>query len=374
MENKCLLIICAHVDSELKKNFLIENLKELQNENIDVCLSTHSTMFLDELSNFVNYVVYDNNNHLITKQDYINNSDLIDSSKLSCFDVFNLKHSVTHDLFSVIDNIPDSPHSRSALSLFKNGLIIAKSNLYKWVVYLEYDIQKPKLGFKNLIETKIDLLTKLNKKCFYYSHDFKKFLWGGFFICDVETICKNVKFFKTDWNSKRDWIKNWRIGFFESIIKHVFEETYSLEEIEKKIITEECYNIWNINSYHELNNFTFNQSLNIKNKLNLTIGIYPYFNNDFKLTFYVFNTNNFTININNIIIKNNDNVLLDILCLPINVGGWFIKQIPITSYDDMLYFTYDVSANNKILTFSENFNLKYIKNIYNNLSRIEFKK
>jgi hypothetical protein len=375
MENKYLLIICAHVDSESKKDFLIKNLKELKNEKVDVCLSTHSTMYLNELSNYVKYLVYDSNNDLITKQDYINNSDLLDSSELSCYNVFNIKHSFIHNFGSVIDNIPDSPHSRSALSLFKNGVIIAKSNSYKWVVYLEYDIQKPKLGFKNLIKTKINLLTKFNKKCFYYSHDFKKFLWGGFFICDTETISKNLNFLKNNWSSKRDWIKNWKLGFFESILEFIFKESYTSEEIEEKIITEDCYDIWNIDSYHNLNNFTFNQSININiNKTNLTVGIYPYFNNDYKLIFYVFNKNNFTINISNIKIKIKDDVLLDIPYLPVNTNGWYINHIPIIDYNNILYFTYDVSINNQITSFSEKFNLQNIKNIYNNLSRIEFKK
>jgi hypothetical protein len=377
MENNYLLIVCAHVDSELKKDFLIKNLTELKNENVDVCLSTHSTMYLDELSNHVNYIVYDNNNDLITKQDYIDNSDLLDSSELSCYDVFNIKQSFTHSFGSVIDNTPDSPHSRSALSLFKNGVVIAKSNSYKWVVYLEYDIQNPILGFKNFIQTKINLLTTLNKKCFYYSHDFKKFLWGGFFICDTETISKNIKFFQTNWSSKRDWIRNWKLGFFESILEFIFKETYTLEQIEEKIITEDCYHVWNIDSYHKLNNFTFYQSINIdkiKPKLNLTVGIYPYFNNDYKLIFYVFNENNFNIKISNINIKNNHNMLLNILYLPINVNSWYINHIPITDYDDILYITYDLSINEETISFSEKFNIKNIKNIYNNLSRIEFKK
>jgi hypothetical protein len=377
MNNKFLLIICAHVDSKSKKNFLIKNLKELKDENIDVCLSTHSTMFLDELSNFVKYVVYDSNNYLITKQDYLDNSNLLDSSKLSCYDVFGLEYSMTHDAFSVIDNIPDSPHSRSALSLFKNGLIIAKSNSYKWVSYLEYDIQKPKLGFKNLIETKINSLTAGNKKCFYYLHDFKKFLWGGFFICDVETICENVNFFKNDWVSKRDWIKNWKLGFFESIVEFLFEETYTLEQIEKKIITEDCYNIWDIDSYHRLNNFVFIQSLNIeKIKIikNLTAGIYPYFDGEYRLIFYAFNTNNFKICVNNIIIKKNDNVFLDIPHLPIDINCWFIENVPIDDCDNILDFTYEVSIDEQITKFTEKFDLRNIENIYNNLSRIEIKK
>jgi hypothetical protein len=376
-KNKPLLIICAHVDSESKKNFLIQNLKELKNENIDVCLSTHSTMFLDELSNFVKYVIYDANNYLITKQDYIDNSDLLDSSKLSCIDVFGLGYSITHDSFSVIDNIPGSPHSRSALSLFKNGLILAKLNSYKWVVYLEYDIQKPKFGFKKFIEEKIESLIKLNKKCFYYLHDFKRFLWGGLFICDTETICENEKLFKTNWDSKRDWISCWKLGFFESIIEFAFEETYTSEQIERKIITEDCYNIWDINSYHDLNNFIFSQPFStekIKKKLNLTIGIYPYFDDGYRLFFHVFNSNDFTINVNNIIIKKDDIVFLDIPHLPININSWFIQNIPIIDLNGTIDFTYEVSIDEQITSFSEKFDLKNIKNVYNNLSRIEFKK
>ena len=76
--NDYLVIFSAHVDSEIKKTETIKTLKHLKELNIDVCLSTHSALYLDELSEYVKYVVYDKNNEFLTLQDYIDNSKYID--------------------------------------------------------------------------------------------------------------------------------------------------------------------------------------------------------------------------------------------------------------------------------------------------------
>ena len=65
MNNNYLVIFAAHVDSENKKIETIKTLKHLKESNIDVCLSTHSNLYLDELSQYVKYVFYDSNNEFL---------------------------------------------------------------------------------------------------------------------------------------------------------------------------------------------------------------------------------------------------------------------------------------------------------------------
>jgi hydroxymethylpyrimidine pyrophosphatase-like HAD family hydrolase len=77
--NNYLVIFSAHVDSENKKNETIETLKQLKESNIDVCLSTHSNLYLDELAQYVKYVIYDDNNEFLILQDYIDNCKYLDN-------------------------------------------------------------------------------------------------------------------------------------------------------------------------------------------------------------------------------------------------------------------------------------------------------
>jgi hypothetical protein len=77
INNNYLVIFSAHVDSENKRDETIETLKHLKESNIDVCLSTHSNLYLDELSQYVKYVVYDNNNEFLMIQDYVDNCNHI---------------------------------------------------------------------------------------------------------------------------------------------------------------------------------------------------------------------------------------------------------------------------------------------------------
>jgi len=179
-----------------KKEFAIETLKHLQDNNIDVCISTHCNKYLEELSLYAKYIIYDYNNELVVVKDFLDNIDLIDDS---C----NINGSV--DNFFTFDYSGDSPvasrfipgpeHSKPALILLRNGVQVAHSNQYKWVIYLEYDLPIPIGGYKKFIEDKISILENNNKECFYYISNltYNQYLWGGCFICKTNKLFSSKK-------------------------------------------------------------------------------------------------------------------------------------------------------------------------------------
>ena len=171
MKNNYLVIFSAHVDNENKRDETIKTLKHLKESNIDVCLSTHSNLYLDELSQYVKFIIYDKNNEFLTLQDYIDNSKYIDDVQKYGYPNGKTFHNFGH----VSITTPGSPHSKCALSLLRNGVMISELNNYKWTIYLEYDIKIPRLGFKSFFDYYIDKLVESGKKCFHYETKFDGF-------------------------------------------------------------------------------------------------------------------------------------------------------------------------------------------------------
>ena len=136
---------------------------------------------------------------------------------------------------TVIERFPGSPHSKSALLLLKNGLNVSYLNHYKWTIYLEYDIKSPILGYKNFLDNIVNNLESSGKKCFYYENTNNYvFLWGGLFVFDTERLYNNKILMNTDWfSSSRNWIKTFKLGFFESVVEFLFSESFDDSEISK---------------------------------------------------------------------------------------------------------------------------------------------
>jgi len=160
--NNYLVIFSAHVDSEIKKIETIKTLKHLKESYIDVCLSTHSNLYLDELSQYVKYTIYDENNGFLTLQGYVDNCRYIQDP----FRYGISERKTFHDFGKVSTRAAVSPHSKSALLLIKNGLILSGLNGYRWTIYLEYDVKIPELGFKHFFDYHINRLVESGKKCF----------------------------------------------------------------------------------------------------------------------------------------------------------------------------------------------------------------
>lgn len=377
MKNNYLVVFCSHVDSEQKKETVINTLKELKNDNLDVCFSTHSYQYMDEISKYVKYVVYDNNNQFILKSDYLSNSDLIGPDYFK-YGVSSYKR---YESFgTVLELNPGSPHSKSALSLLKNGVAISHLNNYKWTIYLEYDIKKPVLGYKNFFDNHIKSLENDNKKCFYYNNSGNfQFLWGGFFLFDTERVFNNRLLVNTDWySSTRNWIETFKLGFFESIVENILKNSFFQEEISNLLIADSSMKIWGIEKYIDLQRHHYEETFysgeyDLKRFFN--VNMYPAVQEDgFFLVLFAHNLNgNTKINIKELKIKSleQDLILRDILEIPVN--GWYYEKIDITNFDenDIIKLTCTYGNDIDFFDFSEEIKVKHIKNIHDKLLRIE---
>lgn len=371
MKNNFLVLLCGHVDSEKKKNLVLETLEGLKKEDIDVCYCAHTSNYLDEISNKVKFTIFDSNNHFVTKSDYIENVDLLE-------DIENYRNSVNinHESFGrICDFRPLSPHSRSALSLLKNGTIVSHSNSYEWSIYLEYDIPTPKYGYKKLIESKISILENENMDCFYYKNDSigYQFLWGGLFIFRTKHLYTNHKFISHDWySSSRNWIFNWKLGFFESICQNIFEYSFSSGKILTESIINDSLEQWSQVDYHSIQKHHFDEG-NQKIEKGITLGLYPSkVGNEYNIHLYInYNILSEQFLVSNIIVKNKTQILLQIDELYPTPGYWYLWPV---EYNHSRKIILEYTLSNKISTknFSLTYNLECTEIMYNNLCRIEF--
>jgi hypothetical protein len=378
MKDNYLVVFCSHVDSQSKKETVINTLEEFKKEGLDVCFSTHSPEYLDEISSYVKYVVYDNNNQFILKNDYLLNSDLIDSDYFK-YGVSAYKRYETFG--TVIELNPGSPHSKSALSLLKNGVSISRLNNYKWTIYLEYDIKKPVLGYKNFFDSQIKLLENSDKKCFHYnnSNNFQ-FLWGGFFLFDTERVFNNDLLMNTDWySSSRSWIKTFKLGFFESVVESILKNSFFAEEISNKLISEDSLRIWGIEKYIDLQKYHYEETFyngeyDLKKFFN--INLYPAIKGDKTfLVLFAHNLNGNTgVRVDNLQVKSLSQILISKNNLEVPINGWYYERIDVTNFFENDIIKLNCRCDNGVDFFnvSEEIKVKHIKNIHDNLLRIEF--
>lgn len=239
-----LFIITSHQVNDDRVNHLVNNLKKIKEQNIDICVTTHCDYGIEKISQYCDYLVYDKDNYYPKLQDILDNLQYIDLNRLkSRFHAYS-------DLFfngnkTALSSYFFECHSKSALANFKNGINIAMSRNYKWVVYLEYDIILPNLNLKEYFTNKINELESLDKDGHgYYCEDGRKSLiWPLFFII-------KTKIFSDDEN----FMSNWQ----ESISKYLL--TYgnmSFEEI--------------IDSILNRNNFISESAFNINNNMGYSI-------------------------------------------------------------------------------------------------------
>jgi len=378
MTNTYLVIFSAHVDSEIKKTETIKTLKHLKELNIDVCLSTHSGLYLDELSQYVKFVSYDNNNEFLTLQDYIGNSKYIDETEK-----YGYPNGKTfYDFGYVSMSIPGSPHSKCALSLIRNGVMISELNNYKWTIYLEYDVKIPELGFKHFFDYHIDKLVVSGKKCFYYETKFDNFnfLWGGPFVFETHSVFNNKKFMKNDWySSNENWVKEWYIGFFESILEYIFYKTFNKTEIISEVIQENYKKFWNVNEISELGKFNYEDTFYSENKYLrkiLEFHLYPNIdsNGDKKLFLYCNNRGYTKVNLNQILVYS-DNVLhLNIKNEIINPRNYFFIPIDIKNLtdNDTVMLSWKGSIDNEDYAITESIKISDLEDVHKNIMNITF--
>jgi len=376
--NNYLVVFSSHVDSEDKKNETIETLKHLKESNIDVCLSTHSPLYLDELSEYVKYVIYDNSNEFLTLQDYINNcKDLGDSF---IFGGSGMK--TTHDFGQVSIGIPGSPHGKCALSLLKNGITISESNNYKWTIYLEYDIKIPKLGFKHFFDYHIDTLATSNKKCFYYKRglDSLNFLWGGPFVFETSSFFGNEKFMKNDWySSNQNWIKEWNRGFFESVIEYTINSSFTENEIIMEIIEDNFKKFWDVNYLPEVDKFSYTYALSNSHKYlteEFKINLYPNIDNDgnIKLFLYFYNGGDKEVDLTEILVCSDAVLHVDEKNKIVNPGIWHLIPIGIKELtnNDTVVLKWTGSIGNESYIGTQSIKISDLENVHKKLMSITF--
>jgi len=375
MKNNFLVLLCGHVDTEEKKNLVLETLEGFEKEGIDVCYSAHTTDYLDEISKKVKFTIFDSNNQFVTKHDYIENIDLLEN-----LENYGASINIKHESFGEIYDFRSlSPHSRSALSLLKNGTMVSYSNLYKWSIYLEYDIPTPKYGYRKFIESKISILENENMNCFYYINDSNnyKFLWGGLIIFETEYLHNNQKFINSDWySSPRNWIFNWKLGFFESICENILINSFGRDKILIESITKDSLGVWSQINYRQIQKHSFDEiygmfEKNIENQ-RFILNIYPSKRNDvYDLHLYINYNGIGELFISNIIVRNHQKILFKIDEISPNVGFWYMWPV---EYNGSKKVVLEYTLSNKTYTknYSLNYNLEYIEIMYNNLFRIEF--
>jgi hypothetical protein len=378
MKNNYLVILSSHVDSEDKKNKTIETLKHLNESNIDVCLSTHSNLYLDELSQYVKYVIYDDNNGFLILQDYIDNCKYIDDFKKHGF----TSGSFFHSFGRVSITIPGSPHSKSALSLIKNGVMLSKLNDYRWTIYLEYDIKIPKLGFKHFFDYHIDCMIKTDKKCFYYRVETEdlKFLWGGPFFFETRPVFDNKKFMENDWYSNsQNWIKEWSLGFFESVINSTFDSSFRKNEIISENIGEKCENFWDVDNFNQIGEFNYTDSFLNQHKYlkkSFKINLYPHIDNNGnkKLFLYIYNDGDIKVDLIRILVYSNTVTYINEENKTINPEIWFFYPIDITklSDDDIVILKWTTSAESEFYGDTQSIKIGDLEDIHKNVMNITF--
>lgn len=378
MDNNYLVIFSAHVDSENKKNETIETLKHLKESNVDVCLSTHSNLYLDELSQYAKYAIHDSNNEFLILQDYIDNSKHLDTDYN--FGMTKLEH--YHDFGKVSICMPGSPHSRCALSLLKNGIMISGFNNYKWTIYLEYDIKIPKLGFKHFFDHHIDTLVTSDKKCFYYginSHGLN-FLWGGPFVFETLPVFNNEKFMKKDWYSNnQNWIKEWHVGFFESVIEYTIESSFSKNEIITEIIEDNFKKFWDLDDISKIGKFNYTDTFpNARKYLmeEFKINLYPNIDNDGnrRLFLYFFNSGDKKVDLAKISVHSDYVLHIDEQNKIVYAKAWFLIPIEINELkdNDAVVLSWTGSVENEFYSGTQSIKISDLENVHKNLMNIEF--
>lgn len=377
MINNYLIVLSAHIDSISKKNQLLQTLEHLNKNNIDVCLSLHSNQFLDELSKYCKFVIYDKNNEFLVLQDYLDCAHLIDNPHQYGFP--NGTFTTSH--FKTKMSFPGSPHSKSALMLLRNGTIISYFNDYKWTIYLEYDLSIPEIGFKNFFNFHINFLEENQKKCFYYHTIFDNFdfLWGGFFVFRTEDVFNNTKFTYNNWYlNKENWIKEWYLGFFESIIQDTFHNSFSKEDIITDIIQEKFKNFWNTSTVSQISNFTYEQNYYTDNKYIrkvFELHLYPEIIEDkIKLHLLCNNRGDQTIQINKLIVYSKHQLYYSMdstTTLPYN---WFIKPIDITNIgsNETITLEWCAKTENEQYCNVETIHISNIRDVHNKICQIKF--
>ena len=214
MNNKILFICSGHQDNDNKLEYVINNLKALSRQNLDICYASHTDYGIDKLSKYCKYLVYDKDNLFPNESDLFNNLENIDEDRFKF-----LITSYFGFPFGRLNNRLFLTHSKSALSILKNSVYLAKANNYDWIVYFEYDAVLPDINLKDYFEEKIQYLdnNKLDGDFYHCEGDRFPLIWPHFFI-SKPSLFLNDKNFNSDFSTSDSFVKLYANQFFEQIL------------------------------------------------------------------------------------------------------------------------------------------------------------
>lgn len=330
MNKNYLLVLASYIDNDSKRDIVVDTLKCLKEENVDVCLVMHSNKYTDDIIPYVKYMYYDNDNEYITLESFSEYHELLNDE--NCSKGKNkLDRPVANWLagnnWYVLD-YSKPEYTKSALSLIRNGNLIAYSQNYEWTIYLEWDIPVPIGGYKKLIEEKILLLKSENKKCFYYEFDKYeiKLKWPGIIIFDSKELY-NSDIINNNWHtSTYNWIKYWGNTSFEYCVNHLIDNTFGNNVIVRSI-SDECETLWGITNYIDLS-----RSYNLHNRdtSNFILKICPKKIDDiYELYLIMFSPiDNTNAEILNLQVYYDEKNIINYKKFRINPGGWYLEKLP----------------------------------------------
>jgi hypothetical protein len=374
-----LVIVGTYTDSEYEKELAIDLLSNLKNEGIDVCLTTHCSKYLEELARYVKFVSYDSNNYLISASDYYKNADLLNDSNTQYKDSYIYR---ANQYFFIKQNglaVTGGKHTKAVTTLLRNGVNVAYSNLYKWVIYLEYDMTTPIDGWKNLIENKINSMIIQNKKCFYYKQTQPAYemLWPVMTICDADIFYKNEILSRADWiSSVREWVKHWGMSVFEYCFEYMMKSAFDQSLILVESVEDDMELIWGknydvITRSHLPNAKSNYESMSVSHSVWLLPGIDK--NNRLQLYLYIASDRTFE-QIRELIITIDDNIVLrlDTISTRPNDVGLYEIQLKENEFQK-INLKYDLLKNDIPKPYEIELNTRDIEKIYKYIGHIQFK-
>jgi hypothetical protein len=353
--NKILFICSGHQDTEAKLEYVLSNLKELSGHNIDICYVTHSTNGLDKISEYCKYVHYDSNNLFPNESDLFNNLEFIPEErfKFSLTSYYSLP-------FGRLNNRLFLTHSKPALSNFKNGVYVAKSNNYDWIVYFEYDAVIPEINLYNYFNSRIDYLKSQDLIGDFYHCEGDRFplIWPHFFVCKPDVFLDD-EYFNLDFSTSESFVKIYANQFFEQILTEITDKNSEKLIIRRggDILNDFNFKDYDLNSISDqgvLSKFSLGDKK--KDENDDALNHYPWFieiyprsiedRNDILLVIYSGNTNkNEVYKLNYLkITDDSQNVLVIIENQELLLGNWY---------------TYNVLSQYKVKDISENIHIEY---------------
>lgn len=343
--NDYLIAFCTHINSPYKKSIVEDSLKKLNEEKLDVCISTHSNQYLGDISKLAKFTYYDYNNEYITVEDYVKYADYID--------VKNCKGGTTFWFANgngYTERLVDPPYSKPALSLLKNAIFVAKCNHYKWLVYFEYDIPIPEDGLKNLIDKKIVELEEKSKECFIYTANFygTELIYPGMIIFKTDTLFNHDIILNNKWNlNKTDWIKSWGNSGFEHTLESCIKEVYDKSGIISERIYQDSITFWKEDNPQNLSRSS-NSPVEFKD---IVAYLYPYKNNkeEIELYFLAYNPGLISNSIESVSIYYDENIVYSLQeCILHNHLDNFEILLPSPKYTKNIKLIYTKNGDNKM--------------------------